>query len=117
MAPRTRLVTVEQGHNLRAFALVVFEGAGPLHGAAVMRDVGIRTMLLPPHPKVLCAPGSAVGDLRSDLTPTVERPVADLTDAVLNAIMADQRERGLAQVDASGAGVDRRHVHHAASMS
>lgn len=117
MARRTRLMTVEQGHDPRDFALVVFGGAGPLHGAAIMRDVGIRTMLLPPHPGVLCAIGCAVGDLRHDLTQTVEKPVADLDAAQVHAILAEQRERGLAQVAASGAAVDRTEVRHAAAMS
>ena len=40
MAARTRLLSVEQGHDPRDFALVVFGGAGPLHGAAIMREVG-----------------------------------------------------------------------------
>jgi N-methylhydantoinase A len=117
MARRTRLMTVEQGHDPRDFALVVFGGAGPLHGAAIMRDVGIRTMLLPPHPGVLCALGCAVGDLRYDLTQTVEKPVSALTADGVHAILADQRERGRAQVAASGAAVDRVDVRHAASMS
>ncbi|MDP2084643.1 MAG: hydantoinase/oxoprolinase family protein [Gemmobacter sp.] len=117
MARRTRLMTVEQGHDPRDFALVVFGGAGPLHGAAIMRDVGIRTMLLPPHPGVLCAIGCAVGDLRYDLTQTVEKPVAALNAAEVQTILADQRERGLAEVAASGAAVDRTEVRHGASMS
>ena len=117
MARRTRLMTVEQGHDPRDFALVVFGGAGPLHGAAIMRDVGIRTMLLPPHPGVLCALGCAVGDLRYDLTQTVERPVADLTEDYIHTTLAAQRESGLAQVAGSGAEVTQTIVTHAASMS
>ena len=78
MAGRTRLLSVEQGHDPRDFALVVFGGAGPLHGAAIMREVGIRTMLIPPHPGVLCALGCAIADVQHDLSRTIEQAVSRL---------------------------------------
>lgn len=117
MARRTRLLTIEQGLDPREFALVIFGGAGPLHGAAIMREVGIRTMLLPPHPGVLCALGCAVADMRYDLSRTIERPIDDLDAANLHAILAEQRTAGLAQIEASGVEMERIHVSHAASMS
>ena len=117
MARRTRLLTVEQGHDPRNFALVIFGGAGPLHGAAIMREVGIRTMLLPPHPGVLCALGCAVADIRYDLSQTIERPVADLDAATLHGILADQRAQGLARLDSAAVALERSEVSHAASMS
>jgi N-methylhydantoinase A len=117
MARRTRLLTIEQGLDPREFALVIFGGAGPLHGAAIMREVGIRTMLLPPHPGVLCALGCAVADMRYDLSCTIERPIDDLDAANLHAILAEQRTAGLAQIEESGVEMERIHVSHAASMS
>ena len=117
MARRTRLLTVERGHDPRSFALVIFGGAGPLHGAAIMREVGIRTMLLPPHPGVLCALGCAVADIRYDLSQTLERSVADLEAATLHNILADQRAQGLAQLDSAGVMLERAEVSHAANMS
>lgn len=117
MARRTRLMTVEQGHDPRDFALVVFGGAGPLHGAAIMREVGIRTMLLPEHPGVLCALGCAAADLRYDLSRTVERPVADVSDAEIAEILSAQRTQGREQIETSGAAVDAVVVTHAANMA
>ena len=63
MAGRMRLISVEQGHDPRMFALVAFGGAGPLHGSALLREVGLKTMLVPGHPGVLCAMGCIVADL------------------------------------------------------
>ena len=40
--------------------LVIFGGAGPLHGSAIIREVGIKTMIVPPAPGVLCAMGCVV---------------------------------------------------------
>jgi N-methylhydantoinase A len=117
MAGRTRLLSVEQGHDPRDFALVAFGGAGPLHGAAIMRDVGIRTMLVPPHPGVLCALGCAVADLRFDLTQTVERPVADLEPDAIQKVFERQREEGEAILARSATPVESVAIAHWAEMS
>lgn len=117
MARRTRLLTVEQGHDPRDFALVAFGGAGPLHGAAIMRDVGIRTMLLPRHPGVLCALGCAVADLRYDLAQTIERPVAALAPDAVRTVLAAQRAEGERRLADSGVTVAATEVLHTAEMS
>lgn len=117
MARRTRLLTIEKGLDPREFALVIFGGAGPLHGAAIMREVGIRTMLLPPHPGVLCALGCAVADLRYDLSQTIERPIADIEPGSLRDILAGQREAGLRQLTESGLAMERVEIAHAAKIS
>ncbi|WP_439495236.1 hydantoinase/oxoprolinase family protein [Bosea sp. (in: a-proteobacteria)] len=117
MARRTRLLTVEQGHDPRSFALVAFGGAGPLHGAAIMREVGIRTMLLPPHPGVLCALGCAVADLRYDLSQTVETPLSEIAPGFIRDVLLGQREDGEARLAGSGTQLDSVAATHAAEMS
>jgi N-methylhydantoinase A len=117
MAGRTRLLSIERGYDPRDFALVIFGGAGPLHGAALMREVGIGTMLVPPSPGVLCAMGCVIADLRYDLSRTIEqRPEALGEEAIAN-ILAEQRRDGEAQLAASEAPVRRTTVAHAADMS
>ncbi len=66
MAGRIRLLSIERGHDPRDFALVAFGGAGPVHGAALMQEVGIGAMLVPPYPGVLCAMGCASANVRYD---------------------------------------------------
>ena len=117
MAGRTRLLSVEQGHDPRDFALVMFGGAGPLHGAAIMREVGVRTMLIPPHPGVLCALGCAIADVRHDLSRTIERPVAGLDIGWVHEVLGAQRQEGLARLGESGVAFERVEVAHAADMS
>ena len=117
MAGRTRLLSVEQGHDPRDFVLVVFGGAGPLHGAAIMREVGVRTMLIPPNPGVLCALGCAVADIRYDLSQTVERRLADLDPQWVTDVLQSQRREGTAQLAAGNAIIDRTVVTHSAEMS
>ena len=72
-----RVVSVERGHDPRDFVLMPFGGAGPMHGSPVARDLGMRRLLVPPNPGILCAFGLLVSDLRHDLLETHVRPIAD----------------------------------------
>ena len=117
MAGRTRLLTVEQGHDPRDFALVIFGGAGPLHGAAIMREVGIRTMILPPYPGVQCALGCAIADIRYDMSLTVERLVAEIEPSFVKKALATQRSEGAAKLAVSAGDITRTTIDHVAHMS
>jgi N-methylhydantoinase A len=66
MANAIRMVSIERGHDPRQFALLAFGGAGPLHGAAIARKLGIPRMVVPPFPGSFSALGLLLGDLRVD---------------------------------------------------
>jgi N-methylhydantoinase A len=75
MVGAIRLVSVERGLDPRHFALLPFGGAGPVHGGALARLIGIKTQIVPPHPGVLSAYGLLAADLRNDFSRTcVELP-------------------------------------------
>ncbi len=117
MAGRTRLLSIDCGHDPRDFALVIFGGAGPLHGAALIREVGIRTMLVPPSPGVLCAMGCVIADVRYDLSRTIERRPQDIGAETIAAILGEQRRDGEAKLAASEARVRDVTVTHVADMA
>src|SRR3984957_19870062 len=48
MTGAIRVVSVERGYDPRDFVLVPLGGAGPLHGGALARLLGIKTVLVPP---------------------------------------------------------------------
>jgi N-methylhydantoinase A len=58
-----KTVTVQRGRDPRVFTLVAFGGSGPIHAAGIARELGIRTVLVPPGPGVF----SAVGLLQARL--------------------------------------------------
>ena len=74
-----RLVSVRKGYDPRAYTMVAFGGAGPLHAAALARDLGIRQVLVPPAPGILCALGLLVEPLRLDLVRTRVQLIDALT--------------------------------------
>jgi N-methylhydantoinase A len=66
-----RVMTVERGIDPRAFALMPFGGAGPLHAAALAGELGIARVLCPRASGVLCALGLAAAAPRRDVSRTV----------------------------------------------
>jgi N-methylhydantoinase A len=66
-----RVMTVERGVDPRAFSLMPFGGAGPLHAAALARELGISHILCPSASGVLSALGLAAAPPRRDIARTV----------------------------------------------
>ena len=90
MVGAIRVVSVERGHDPRDFTLVPFGGAGPLHGTALAELLGIRTVLIPPAPGLLCAEGLLGADLKAEFHRTLPRAgVPD--EAAANALVATLR--------------------------
>jgi N-methylhydantoinase A len=55
-------VSTERGRDPRGYAIVPFGGAGPLHAARVAEELGVTTVIVPPHAGVLSAAGLLMSD-------------------------------------------------------
>ncbi len=77
MARAVRKISVERGFDPRPFTLMPFGGAGPLHASAVARALGMRKILVPPSPGLLCAQGLLASDDRENLVHPMPMPLAD----------------------------------------
>jgi N-methylhydantoinase A len=75
-----RVVSVERGHDPRAFALVAFGGAGPLHACALAEELDIEVVLVPASAGVLSALGLAASDERRDHVRTLLEPLDETRD-------------------------------------
>ena len=117
MAGRIRLISIEQGLDPREFAMVAFGGAGPMHGAALIREVGIRTELVPPYPGVLCAMGCAIADIRYDYSQTFERRLDRADVGEIHEVLKRQRAQGEAQLQKADAPHSSVQVTHYADMA
>ena len=66
MVRAIRTISVERGYDPREFTLMAFGGAGPLHARDVALALGMREILVPAAPGILCAQGLIVSDLKED---------------------------------------------------
>ncbi len=66
-----RVITVERGFDPRDFALLAFGGAGPVHACELALDLGLRHVILPLNPGLLCARGALTAALGRELSLTV----------------------------------------------
>ncbi|MCW2958552.1 MAG: hypothetical protein JWP18_1355, partial [Solirubrobacterales bacterium] len=81
-----RVMTVQQGVDPRAFALLAFGGGGGLHACALATALGMRRVMVPVTAGVLSALGLAAADHRRDEARTVMLRGDDLTaDALREA--------------------------------
>jgi len=83
MVGAIRTVSVERGNDPRDFSLMPFGGAGPLHAAEVARSLGMREIIVPLSPGILCALGLLVSDLKEDFVTTAR---VDLSAAGLRKV-------------------------------
>jgi len=79
MVRALRVVTVERGVDPRGFALLPFGGAGPMHAAAISRELGIEAILCPRAGGVLSALGLCGSERRRDTARTVMLAGRELT--------------------------------------
>lgn len=82
MVGALKVMSVERGLTPADFALCAFGGAGPVHGARLMRLMGMHRCLVPPHPGILCATGLLSTDLKYDFAVTrlLRAPDFDIAD-------------------------------------
>jgi N-methylhydantoinase A len=70
MAKAIRVISVQRGHDPREYTMVAFGGAGPVHAARLAKELGMKRILIPRTPGVLCALGLLMTDLRTDFSST-----------------------------------------------
>ena len=108
-----RIVSVRKGYDPRHYTMVAFGGAGPLHAAALARDLGIRQVLVPPAPGILCALGLLVEPLRLDL---VRTRVGLVADVVAPDVFRELEDEARAWLDREGVPSARRRIVRAFDM-
>ncbi|MGI9503719.1 MAG: hydantoinase/oxoprolinase family protein, partial [Geminicoccaceae bacterium] len=94
MAGAIRMVSLSLGADPRDFALFAFGGAGPLHAAALARELGVPRVLIPARPGITNALGCIVADLRHDYVQTINQPLDTVDLARVHAIFAHQIAAG-----------------------
>jgi N-methylhydantoinase A len=97
-----RRVSVERGLDPRGYALVAFGGAGPLLAGRVLQELGVASVLIPPHPGLFSAEGLMVTSLRIDDGQTNLRRLDESAVPDLLAWYREARNRLVAQLRDDG---------------
>ena len=116
MLSAIRVVSVRKGYDPRDSTMVAFGGAGPLHAAALARDLGVRRVLVPPAPGILCALGLLVEPLRLDLVRTRVALLSTLSLADIARVFADLEAEATAGLDREAVPAARRQLARAFDM-
>ena len=99
-----RVVSVERGHDPRAFSLVAFGGAGGMHACEIARELDIPAVVVPRHAGVLSALGMLAADVTRDYSASVLTPAADITHRDLVQRLAPLVRRGRQELAGEGFG-------------
>jgi len=94
-------ISTERGKDPRDYSLLAFGGAGPMQAVRIAEDLGLRTVLVPPHAGVLSAWGLLASDYvhfasRTRRLPVTEAAMPDIR-ATVEALSVEVQDylRGL----------------------
>lgn len=106
MEAAIRVISVERGFDPRAFTLVAFGGAGPLHACELAEALRIPRVLIPTTPGVLSALGMLVADTLKDYVRTVMVPIENAQE-VITTTLATLEEQGRRDLEHEGVPAER----------
>jgi N-methylhydantoinase A len=92
-----RLVSVQRGHDPKGYSLYGYGGMGPMLGALAAEELGVRRVVVPPHPGLFSALGLLLADLRRVYRETDFVPICDGAAARIDRTFARLHETAIAE--------------------
>ncbi|MCG2622583.1 hydantoinase/oxoprolinase family protein [Arthrobacter sp. I2-34] len=102
MAAGVRDITVRRGLDPRDFPIVVAGGAGPVHAAAIARELEIPVLITPRDSSIFCAAGMLVCDFKHDYVQSANQRLESLDPGTLVAAWKEMAAEGLNTLLAEG---------------
>ncbi|MEE3122962.1 MAG: hydantoinase/oxoprolinase family protein [SAR324 cluster bacterium] len=106
MAGALRLMSLARGHDPRDFVLFAFGGAGPLHAAALSRELGIPKVLVPMRPGITNAVGCVAADVRHDFVNSINLPLVQVNMDTVRKTFESQIAEGQAIIKREGIDIE-----------
>jgi N-methylhydantoinase A len=94
MSLAVRAVSLDRGIDPREATVIAFGGAGPLHAAAIAREIAIPTVVIPRLPGNFSALGMLMADWRQDFVRTLIGELERVDKADAARAFADLRAAG-----------------------
>jgi len=111
-----KVSSAERGHHPRDFTLIGFGGGGPVHAAAVAREVGFEEVLIPKAPGVFSAFGLHISDIRHDFTRSYVGRTDEVTPDILESLYAEMEKLGTGALEKDGIAPEDRIFHRTADL-
>lgn len=102
MATGVRDITVRRGLDPRDFPIVVAGGAGPVHAAAIARELEIPVLITPRDSSIFCAAGMLVCDFKHDYVQSANQRLHTLSGESLVSVWKGMAEEGRKTLLAEG---------------
>jgi N-methylhydantoinase A len=97
-----RRVSVERGLDPRGYSVAAFGGAGPLLAGRMLDELGLDSVLVPPHPGLFSAQGLMAASVRMDDAQTILRRLDDELVRDLLSWYGQARDRLVARLREDG---------------
>ena len=97
-----RMISVQQGYDPRAFALMGFGGAGPLHVNAVAKLMGSWPAVSPVSPGVLCALGDATTRMRTETARSYSQRRSTASERAVLSLLQEMTDQTRGELLADG---------------
>src|SRR6185312_15077609 len=97
MANAIKQISIQRGHDVTAYTLACFGGAGGQHACLVADALGMKRILIHRLAGVLSAYGMGLADLRVLKQKAVEAPLEEALRPQLQRILADLERAGVAE--------------------
>jgi len=110
MAGAIRLVSIERGHDPARFVAMPFGGGGALHACALIREIGLKSALVPRFPGITSALGCVLADLRHDTVHTLNVMLEGVDAAALERRMEAAGSEARAVIAGAGIPLERTDV-------
>jgi N-methylhydantoinase A len=110
MVGALKVMSVERGLAPADFALCPFGGAGPVHGARLMRLIGAKRCVVPRYPGILCAIGLLATDLKYDFAVTAVQRAPHIDVAFVASQLRDLQVKADAQLASDQVPLERRRL-------
>jgi 5-oxoprolinase (ATP-hydrolysing) len=102
MANAIKQISIQRGHDVTAYTLACFGGAGGQHACLVADALGMRRILIHRLAGVLSAYGMGLADLRLIGQRAVEAPLGDALQPELQRVLAELELEGVTEMTAQG---------------
>ncbi len=102
MVQAVRQMTVQKGYDPREFVLFAYGGGGPGHAVAIARELGIKTVVIPPHPGIFSALGMLLSDAKESFKLSRICKMAESSAQTFEPYFAQMEEEGRERMRRAG---------------